>query len=814
MSKRQNISLLPPVHQTEDLKRLFNATVDQLFQPGSTDLIAGYIGRKPAYFDASKDFYKVEPTASRTAQQLEPSVVSIDEAGGVDKLVFYDDFVNHLRAAGAPTDSMDRLLASNRYSWAPPIDLDKLLNFQHYYWTESTTVPITVRPPQITHRAAAAQLVFALPPAISAWGGVPDLVTVSVNNTPVTGFTVSGGNVVLASTPATGATVVVKRYADLVASMTGLTTAINPVTGKALSSGQLVRIIDGVRDGIFWVEGVGRSITLVSDIENYTGDRPYVVIDRTCKSRNVWARRNRWVHRSVLPDAAVKTSLQATRPIIEFEPNMVLFNYGTYRVPNITCTMSTTAIQSATNDLPARPISVSDINGLPVGTVKVDGNHVLVPGDRLLARQAIPNWTPKTYFAADTIVYYQGETYRAKTNHVSGAMWSLANWMNDPLGSVNNEIFLIEEVIDGSTSVYGILIQTDTGPGAITKLTGTEDEYWYDGSTWTIAQAFSNSPRFDLFDRNGVSFSDDGVYPDNVFEGTRLFSYAQGNGPEDSIIGQPLKHNEYGQIVFENEMNTIVLKTGEEVLDVARFYAYDRDGSRDYDNAWHVNAEDLQIFDATVPINLQANPDNETPDFISRNQWFEHFSQILTSQDGFVGEAFSTNNWRDSARDLGCGRAVLQHNASLIRPMILSSDSTYNVIDAMLYARHEYETFIARFLRRFSELLDASAISPHASVNSWVDSVLTNLIVTKQSDYAFALSNMGGGQFFIPPTPSFLGLLPSYLPKQVVQDGKNYIQGHDGSLRALMGDARDQVLLELEARIYASNSRSRMRVSP
>lgn len=801
MAKRRNINLLPPVHQTDELKRFFGSTVDQLFQPGKTDLISGYIGRKPSYFDATKDFYKVEATPDRIDRQLEPAVVSVDEAGAVNTLVFYDDFVNHLRAAGAPTDSMDRLLASQRYSWAPPVDLDKLLNFHNYYWVAADTTPTTVRPPSRTYTAGSAQLIYALPPAISAWGGRPDSVIVTVNNSPVVGFTVTGGNVILTSAPTTGATVKVTRYADLITTMTGMETAINPSTGLPLTSGQLVRIIDSMGDEVYWVEGVGRSISFMSDIEDYDGDRPYIVIDRTCRSRNVWSRRNRWAHRSVLPDAAIVSSLQAARPILEFEPNMVLFNYGTYRLPNITCTLSTTAIKLATSDVAAHAISVPDINGLPLGTVKVDGDHLLVPGDRLLVRQTIPNWSSKTFFAANTVVYYQGNTYRASADHVSGNTFSSSQWSDDPLASINNQIFVVEEVEDGNTSVYGLLIQTDSEVGAVVKHDTSETEYWFNGATWPVAQAFSAAPLFDLFDKDGLSFSS---YSTSSFEGSKVFAYALGNGTEDTYIGQSLKYNEYGQIVFENQMNTLVLESDGEVLDVARFYARDVNGTKEFENAWHVNSEDIQLFDGQIPINLQANPDNQTPDFISRNQWFEHFSQILTGQDDFTGEPYSINNWRDTARDLGRGRCVLQHNASMIRPMVLASSDTFNVIDAILQARNEYETFIAKFLRRFDDMMNSAAISPLATTASWVDSVLTNLIVTKQSDYAFALSGMAGGQYFIPPTPTYLGLLPAFTPKTLTQEGIHYIQGHDGSLRPLFNDNKDLVLLELESRIYAS----------
>lgn len=59
---------------------------------------------------------------------------------------------------------------------------------------------------------------------------------------------------------------------------------------------------------------------------------------------------------------------------------------------------------------------------------------------------------------------------------------------------------------------------------------------------------------------------------------------------------------------------------------------------------------------------------------------------------------------------------------------------------------------------------------------------------------------------FIPPTPTKLGLYKKYTPMKFLDDTyldpREMIQGHDGSLTTAYGDYRDDVLLELEYRIY------------
>jgi hypothetical protein len=59
---------------------------------------------------------------------------------------------------------------------------------------------------------------------------------------------------------------------------------------------------------------------------------------------------------------------------------------------------------------------------------------------------------------------------------------------------------------------------------------------------------------------------------------------------------------------------------------------------------------------------------------------------------------------------------------------------------------------------------------------------------------------------FIPATPTKLGLYKKYTPMKFVDNTyvvpKEVIQGHDGSITVAYGDFRDDVLLELECRIY------------
>jgi hypothetical protein len=134
MTKRRLITKLPGVLQTPDLKKFFSSTVDQVFQPGETQSVNAFVGKKPAYFNASKDFYKVETTREREFYQLEPAMTTTAPDGSFTDLLFYQDTVNNLRFQGADVSNESRLFNTDFYSWCPPVNVSKLERYRDYFW--------------------------------------------------------------------------------------------------------------------------------------------------------------------------------------------------------------------------------------------------------------------------------------------------------------------------------------------------------------------------------------------------------------------------------------------------------------------------------------------------------------------------------------------------------------------------------------------------------------------------------------------------------------------------------------------------------
>ena len=298
----------------------------------------------------------------------------------------------------------------------------------------------------------------------------------------------------------------------------------------------------------YYVEGVGTGIMLVPVSECIVPEAfgsvlattaDYITINRASQDANPWSRSNRWFHKDILyatanynkTDLDYGPSIAGRRPIIEFEPNLQLFNYGRQHKQTVDLIIGVN---------PGDPESdaFNTIEGKI--TAQVDGVTVQ-NGQRII-------------FANDY------------DNNVKGKIWQVV------VERINNTNFirLIETVDDPVLEGENVLITQGTHKG---------NTYRFDGSRWHLCQVkseFNQSPMFDLVDADGYSFADTTVYPLSTFAstpnnlgepigGTRLFGYKQPDiGSSDIILGFPLAYqnfNNIGDIVFSNFYDTDTFNT-------------------------------------------------------------------------------------------------------------------------------------------------------------------------------------------------------------------------------------------------------------
>jgi hypothetical protein len=728
-----------------------------------------------------------------------------------------------------------------------------------------------------------------------------------------------------------------------------------------LSNGMKVHFIGNVTPikydtGSWYVEGVGTAIRLVEeaslanpgeytfneDVEfdslnfdtqgfdvnsNYPAIKDYITINRSSRDLNPWSRYNRWFHRSVIEAAAaynnqptdLDQTARAKRPIIEFDADIQLWNFGTQSKKTVDL------IDIFTTD------AFSDIEGAFGYTV--DG-VTLLEGMRVL-------------FAVDTDVTVNGRIF--KVGFITH------------LGS--RRITLVEE--EDTNPIKGESVLVNNGDFLKGKT------YYYNGEIWIEGQSkttVNQAPLFDVVDVNGVSFGSRTSYVGSTFLGTKLFSYQPGD-TFDATLGFNVNYQNIGNIgdivfdfnlqkdefSYQGEIELITRKLDRgylkinSAIDTYRLangwikanFETTQPVIRQYDAVEQLNLFAIDVYansgnlsDLTVavfvnnvkqttdkfeiyrqngiayiqftndliinssviietkssakkvadkgyykfPSNLESNPQNLSLEELTLGEISNHLKTIADHSLEFVGALPGTSNLRDLENQSAYGTQIVQHSASL--PLIIYNftNKNVNVIKSLRQANEEYSKFKRNFIRTATSYGYDGITSTHLDLilseiaknyttespyylsdmipfgvnfvyeqtiidNSFTDYPLTfdfnltqlnrkavlvyvnDVLLMHNKDYIFintsfvritapvtAGDTLKIAQYentsgcCVPPTPSKLGLYPVYEPKiyidETYQTPTKVIQGHDGSITVAFDDYRDDLLLELEIRIF------------
>ena len=269
--------------------------------------------------------------------------------------------------------------------------------------------------------------------------------------------------------------------------------------------------------------------TYVWDNQNEFGLAPdYIVMERGAANGNAWSIQNYWYTLGqTLPDGTVLTSeqlqtsrfKQAQAPIIEFNKNIELLNYGT-KFRGMVDYLSDTV---QPEDIVQKSVSE---------TIRVDGN-IIKSGDRILF----------------TSIGNSGENNRIYTVYVK----QMEN--GDRVYGLALDADEESQERPSGEPLKGDVVLVKYG----TKFSNTS-MYW-DGSEWTRAQAKpapNTAPLFQLYDRNGTKLNDPQIYANSNFVGSKLFGLnIDFNFNYNSIYDANIKLTNYNYYVFENFIQSV-----------------------------------------------------------------------------------------------------------------------------------------------------------------------------------------------------------------------------------------------------------------
>lgn len=531
----------------------------------------------------------------------------------------------------------------------------------------------------------------------------------------------------------------------------------------------------------YLVDNVGETIklTMLSDLTSAIQPQ-YITINRASNDANQWSMHNFWIHDTTFAwSANFFSSRQASRPIIEFVKDIVLYNYGWNRISSANATLTTNALVNGVST------PYNELNNISTNNkIIVDGNYEIVDG---------------------SVILVLGHTQHLVTVEIVNDIYTFTN---------------ITQSIGDITDINNI-------------------DYWYNGTNWNLSQIWNESvpPLFMLYDieSTGNAFDDLTVYPNSNFNGNQIFGYYSINGTVDPVLNIPVNYDSNGYLMFENftvpltvganTYNQYTYMVNGQTLNITSLACYGINTNGIITNSlWYpTNTVTTQTMNSNgfyeIPLNLQANPLWNDVTTLSKSDYAQHFTSIIANQTGFTGSPYYTNNFEDTAKDLSLGTSILQHQAPLLKTMLLASESDFDIPSAIKYAEQEYTRFKNKFAKKLEDMhnkgvlptaIDSNGNIVVTNYTNCVSLALSSLIIDKNTSFPFWLSKMGGGDYFIPPTPAYLGVLPITKPSQTLITDMSYgvevemIQGHDGALYPAFGDWRDNVFIALETQIYNS----------
>ena len=606
---------LPVTHQTPVIKNFFDTTVEQLFSKANIESVSAYIGKKDEDLFTATDTYILQPTADRDKFSLEPVVNSIDQETGLNtNLMFYEDYINVLKSYGVDTKNQNTLFDTQAYSFMPPINVDKFINYQEYFWSPAGPTPVIVSGtstnPINIEKDILGKKSYTTPQGTVLKNGM--VVTFSGNYVIPTRFKDDkrfivegvGEGIILHNKEQNFATVfstedyipydqtiidpnndtLINDTKFLSGGLVGVTNYISTdgtwptpdytedqvdaTTRQKLWDGYVAPVGSFLR---YVAGGVGAFDTMPYDSDNTQENTDYIVMQRASKDNNVWSRINFWHHKQNFLDVGDQLPAKdkrAIRPIVEFDRDIELYNFGT--------------LGKFAVEISAEGSNKSEVLGRPNGSTIDDvtlqvGNLIMFPGEETNVAQHV---------------------YLIGTDGSENVTLTRKPADNNPAGAVDGDSNFVPY-----TAAVGDVITVKFGA----RYTGIE--YYWSGIDWKKGQQKSkiNTPiKFNLYDKNKVALDNDSTYPSSTFVGNEIFGYTKAttNTTEDPVLGFPLEYknfNNFSEISFTNYIDDYFysyVPFGGTAKSQIQGYLYykkiEQNGDITFDTAWRPLKEDLK----------------------------------------------------------------------------------------------------------------------------------------------------------------------------------------------------------------------------
>ena len=517
----------------------------------------------------------------------------------------------------------------------------------------------------------------------------------------------------------------------------------------------------------------------------------YWTIDKSSADLNAWSRANRWVHKDAIQLTESKLNVtiglaenaRAKRPIVEFVPNLELFNHGsTGRLIDIIDSSNTDAFSNVSgaqayvadgsplrqNDLICFTTDPNTVNKIyRVDFVSVFG----VADDSSSVAQVIRLVEHETFTDAQSVsVVSRRGTTKGQPYHVDNGAWKKSQQKTTLNQKPLFDVYDTDENSLGNTDVYLsstflgstlFEIATDDTQGTPDTVYGTNVIYERLGliNDLRVNDTF-HSGTFDFVTEGSIVTKNLRQYFYRIFNST-LNNHSYTNNWKKFIVKNSQKiikvyESDQDQQYFEidqylnptalSDLTVQVLLNGTTTNDyqlttINDHYYVQTTAIIASGNVITIKAHSLTGIPSgngffEVPLGLQRNSQNKNIEKLTLGDMVKHYSLAVNEHPNFVGTAIGENNSRDIDNIFAYGSLIMQHSGNDALAHILVKDRSINLVGAMRHSSREYEKFKQSLVDRVRQ------ISLDGTIAQNLDEIIKLINKNKNSTMSFYDTDM------------------------------------------------------------------------
>ena len=574
----------------------------------------------------------------------------------------------------------------------------------------------------------------------------------------------------------------------------------------------------------------------------------YITINRGSQDLNPWSRYNRWVHHDVITLSAQANGIQpvypadkrAQRPIIEFKSDIQLYNFGSVASATVDLIDTDTLdafkivegsagyhVDGVLLEKGHRVIFNADVDPLVRGKV-YEIDFVTVDGNLVIKLNPAVDYDP--VYKASTIIDL-GNTYSGTTWWYNGNNWVYAQQHTTLNQSPLFDLFDNQGQSYSDKTVYSTSFLGSKIFGYDIASSGANDPILgfplqYQNSVGVGSYLFKNyfttdSISISQADQTLVTISTAITYLKigdayfNVWQQGEPYKIPYVNGVYDVPLG--LTNNPLNGPISKLTLSEITDHVNTMVSRDSNFNGVFQGSNnlRDIPNPSKYGTRLISNSNSMAfPSFFIGNKEHNVIDAIQKagDQYNEFKMQflkqlaLLSNQTDYVGAVddvlkelnknkygqlpYSLSDMVAYGQDTTTRSWTVTNSRNTIYPISADFDLTSLSLRSVLVYVNGNQLIHGK---------DYVFIANDSSIQFLVNLTVGDII--EVTDY---YSTEG---CYVPPTPTKLGLYPKYVPEIYIDNTyisgpQTVIRGHDGSITIAYNDYRDQIILELEKRIY------------